>query len=125
MNQLAILSITADTLQIIRKFINNSELPMQTIQTYLYITKHGEVPLSDLEKVTGLSQSAVSRNVAKLGQGLTARDPGFGLVEAYEDPNFRRRKLVRLTPRGKALAQEVANVLGPRLAKLLKKERAA
>ena len=65
--------------------------------------------LSTLIEVSGKSQAAISRNVAKLGNGLTMADAGARLIEAYEDPSFRRRKLVKLTAlgrecRGKLLA---------------------
>jgi DNA-binding MarR family transcriptional regulator len=64
--------------------------------------------MEDIQKRVGVGQSSISRHCSRLGPGLTPRDPGWGLVEAYEDPEYRRRKLVQLTPRGKVLIQEIA-----------------
>jgi hypothetical protein len=41
-----------------------------------------------------------------LGQG-SPKEPGMGLVEAYEDAYFRRRKIVRITQKGSALMEKV------------------
>lgn len=62
--------------------------------------------MQDLIELVGVSQSSVSRHIDRLARGRP-REPGFGLVEAYEDPDYRKRKLVRLTPRGQALVVEL------------------
>jgi len=84
------------------------DLQCQTVSTFLHLAMARELPMQDLEKRTGLSQSSVSRNVAKLGIGMSPSEPGLGLVEAYEDPHYRRRKLVRMTARGTLFAKELA-----------------
>lgn len=63
--------------------------------------------MQEIEKQTGWSQAAVSRNVAKLGIGITEGRPGSKLVEAFEDPTYRRRKIVRLTRKGRELSDEL------------------
>lgn len=95
----------------IREKTENPELQVVSAQILLEIAQRAETPMVDLEKATDLSQAAVSRNVAKLGQGLSLKEPGPGLVEAYEDPEYRRRKLVRLSPRGKQVMQELSTLL--------------
>lgn len=84
----------------------------QTLQIFLTICLHGgEMPQQELEKQTGWAQSAVSRNIAKLGNGLTVGEQGARLVEAYEDPEWRRRKLVRLTTLGRRVAERLETVM--------------
>lgn len=84
----------------------------QTLQIFVVICLHGgEVPMQEIQRVTGLAQSAVSRNVAKLGSGLTAEEVGAGLIEAFEDPAWRRRKIVRLTALGRKVAEQLDGLM--------------
>jgi DNA-binding MarR family transcriptional regulator len=62
--------------------------------------------MQDLQDILNMSQSSVSRNVALLSIG-TISNPGPRLIEAFEDPEYRRRKHVRLTARGKKLFDEI------------------
>lgn len=96
-----------------REFVGNVDVPAQHIQLFLYVAERGgkEVPLADLIKLVGTDQSAVSRAVAKLGPGVNPREPGYGLLTFYEDPEYRRRKLVDLTPRGKALLGDLEKIV--------------
>lgn len=96
---------------------NSPTMPGQQIATYLHVATHGEVPQADLEAATGVAQSSVSRNVAILGAGLSSEEPGYRLLRSYEDPHYRRRKLVNLTEKGEALAWVLAaTTAGERMA---------
>lgn len=64
----------------------------------------------DLIGLLDLSNAAVSRNVNILGTG-TPKEPGWGLVEAYEDAYWRRRKLVRLTQKGRTLMEHMVDAV--------------
>ena len=83
----------------------------QSMAVLLKVAKH-ELPLkmAEIAEELGLSQSTVSRNVAYLGDWNRHKQKGHQLVEAYEDPNERRRKLVRLTPKGKRFMTGLANI---------------
>lgn len=59
----------------------------------------------------GISKSSVSRNVAALSQLHRLGRPGHNLVEAYEDPEDRRNKRVRLTSKGRAVALRLAELV--------------
>ena len=85
----------------------NPTMPLQQVRTFLHVALHGEVPQASLEEATGVEQSSVSRNVALLGPGLSPAEPGYGLIESLPDPWNRKRNLVRLTQRGKALAWDI------------------
>lgn len=87
------------------------DIPTSQVLTLLHIADRGEMPLGDLEKLTGVTQSSVSRNVARLGPGRNPDDPGFGLVDLFEDPYYRRRKLVRLNAKGKQLMARLEGLL--------------
>ena len=83
-----------------------ADLGSVTILCFLQIAMHRELPMFDLIKLLGVSNAAVSRNITLLGAG-TPRDPGMGLVEAYEDAYYRRRKLVRVTQKGSILMDHI------------------
>lgn len=90
------------------KHTGRADTPMQQIVTFATVAYAGdEIPMQDLIGNTGVEQSAVSRNVAVLGQGRMPGSAGYGLVEAYEDPYHRRRKMVRLTAQGKRLMAQL------------------
>lgn len=109
-------------LSAIQKFLDVSDIPTQQVMTFLFVAEKGEAVMGDLAEATGVAQSSVSRNVARLGNGLSPSEPGYGLLEAFEDPYYRKRKLVKLTPRGKELVKAIDNV-GVKLALVGKPER--
>jgi DNA-binding MarR family transcriptional regulator len=95
----------------------HTELPrLETQQQLMLITLYtmGEVSQADLPKYVGCQRSAVSRNIARLGDGekpLEVRGPGW--VEAYADLSDRRNNFVRLTARGKEVLQKAAREVEP------------
>jgi DNA-binding MarR family transcriptional regulator len=94
-------------LDAMRGFLGTSDIPLQQVLTFAHVADRQELPMADLIDLTGVGQSSVSRNVAALSSTRGVREPGYGLVEAYEDPAYRRRKLVKLTARGRALVAEI------------------
>ena len=91
----------------------NIEAQQQLLLLALYGAPSG-ISQQDLPKYTGVQKSSNSRNIARLGDGerpLIERGPGW--VESFEDPADRRNKLVRLTPRGRALLERVAEEVAP------------
>jgi DNA-binding MarR family transcriptional regulator len=49
--------------------------------------------------------------VAALGKWHKLGEPGLDLVEAVEDPIERRRKIMFLTPKGRAQVQEILSAM--------------
>lgn len=77
------------------------------LRLLLSLRIHGELPQQDLSEFAGVERSAISRNIAKLGQGEKPLiKAGPNLVESYEDIHNRRLKNVRLTPKGKAFVDD-------------------
>ncbi len=69
----------------------------------------GEMPMEEMSKVSGTSPSSITRIAVRLGPG-DKREVGLGWIEAFEDPDWRRRKLVRLTPKGRATVEQLAGI---------------
>lgn len=109
LNTTALLRACADTINVLREETGNEKLTAQMLVTYLAVAVRKEVPLNELPKLARTSGSAMSRNVWNiLGPG-TPKEPGPNLIVAEADPYDRKRKLVQLTPRGKAVADKIVD----------------
>ena len=85
-----------------RKF--DTQIEAQAIAVFLFVAVHGGkegVAMQTISEELDISQSSVSRNAYKLGDINRHKKIGVGLLETFEDPMERRRKLVRLTSKGK------------------------
>jgi len=85
-----------------RKF--DTQIEAQAIAVFFYVAIHGGkegVSMQTISEELDIAQSSVSRNVYKLGDINRHKKIGIGLLETFEDPMERRRKLVRLTSKGK------------------------
>ena len=94
-----------------RKF--DSHMESQTIAVFFYVCQYGAVDgvsMKNISKELGLAQSTVSRNCYKLSDKIKEK-PGIGLLQSFEDPTERRRKLVRLTPRGKRVHSTLSELV--------------
>lgn len=98
-------------LTIIQDVTGNRELTALASTVLLHIATHDEMPIADLQGLCGCTHAAISRILAKLSQGLTPDAPGAKLIEYYEDPYYRARKLVKLSPKGKEMAKKLSKVL--------------
>lgn len=89
------------------------ELQTQTVVCFLMIAEAREdMPMRDLQAALGMPSSSTLRDVAALSKHHRLGRPGLDLVEAYEDLNDRRFKLVRLTPKGKAFRSRIIALMG-------------
>lgn len=99
-------------LDVLQDYTENREITALAIQILLHVATRDEIPMAELSKLCGCTHAAVSRTLAKLAQGLNPDVPGAKLLDYYEDPYFRARKLVRLSPKGKDMAKALLKVLG-------------
>jgi DNA-binding MarR family transcriptional regulator len=91
----------------------NDELQMQAMAVFLYVAyRHpNPVPQVEIEKNVGLTQTTTSRNVGYWAKGAAKMEKGYGMFAVEEDPYYRKRKLITLTPKGQALAGKVSSTL--------------
>jgi DNA-binding MarR family transcriptional regulator len=85
-----------------RKF--DTQIEAQAIAVFLFVAVHGGkdgVAMQTISENLDIAQSSVSRNVYKLSDINRHKKTGIGLLEAFEDPMERRRKIVRLTAKGR------------------------
>lgn len=80
----------------------DGEMPLQQFHCFLLIAAAEEgLSLSDLAKKADIGLATASRYVAALGKINRHREEGLKLIEAFENPMERRKKIIRLTPKGK------------------------
>jgi len=88
-----------------------SDCPIHFLGVFAALVTHGgEMPMQELARATGRSGSSITRAVVKLGAG-SSRAPGYCWLEAREDPQWRRRKLVRLTEQGRQVARSLLDLV--------------
>lgn len=79
-----------------------AEMPLQQLHCLLVIAQAPDgLSLTDLATKVGISLATASRYVAALGKQNRHRAEGLLLVEAFEDPMERRKKIIRLTSKGR------------------------
>lgn len=80
----------------------DAEMPIQQLHCLLLIAQVEEgLSLSDLAKKAGIGLATASRYVAALGKMNRHREEGLKLIESFENPMERRKKIIRLTHKGK------------------------
>ena len=87
------------------------DLPIQYALSFLTIAQNEGLSIRDLSERLGIAQSSASRNVAALSRWHSFGKAGHDLVQAEEDPRERRRKIITLTDKGRALATELSALI--------------
>jgi len=89
------------------------DLPIQYALSFLTIAQNEGLSIRDLSERLGIAQSSASRNVAALSKWHSFGKAGHDLIQAEEDPRERRRKIITLTDKGRALASDLADLIQP------------
>ena len=91
--------------------IMDREVPGQVVSTFLYIASHNPCHKQKLEQDLGFTTASASRNSDWLSEWHRLRKRGLGLITKERDECNRRRILLRLTPKGEALARQLEEIL--------------
>jgi DNA-binding MarR family transcriptional regulator len=89
----------------------DSDMPLQMAATFVMVANNEGITMKDLGQRLGMAQSTCSRNVAALSKVHRLNKPGHDLLYATEDPAERRRKIVKLTPKGKRVAESILEIM--------------
>lgn len=115
-NALTVINKLILTLEEFRKL--DGEMPVQTALTFLLVAKYQTKPdgfsIKDVASMLGVSTAAASRNVSKLTEHGVKSVGGHGLVITAEDPLFRVRKLINLTPKGERVMRSLEELINER-----------
>ena len=88
------------------------EMPGQVVSCFLYVASHDGCHKQAMEQELGLTTASSSRNTDILSKGRLGRGAkGLDLITKEVDPSNRRRQTLKLTPRGRALAQQMKTII--------------
>ena len=90
------------------------EIPAQAVTVLLYVASHNPCHKQAIEEDQELTTSSCSRMIDLLNKGYGrggVKTPGLGLIEKYSDPSNGRRFLLRLTPEGEDLVDQIKDTL--------------
>jgi DNA-binding MarR family transcriptional regulator len=103
-----------------------SEMPLQQLHCLLVIAQAKDgLSLTEIASKVGISLATASRYVAALGKQNRHREEGLLLIESFEDPMERRKKIIRLTAKGRTAINKLVGDLNADIpkGKLLDGER--
>lgn len=84
------------------------DMTLQQLHCLLVISTEPEgTSLTNIANRVGITLATASRYVSALGKMDRHHREGLKLVESFEDPMERRKKIIRLTPKGKAFINRV------------------
>lgn len=84
------------------------EMPGQCVSTFLYVASHDGCHKQAIEDALALSTAASSRNTDLLSTGrIGNRRSGLELISKEYDPMNRRRQIMRLTPKGRQVINQM------------------
>ena len=89
----------------------DKEIPAQVIATFLYVASHDDCAKVDLEKALAFSSASGSRNTDWLSEFHRLNKAGLGLLIKYRDPTNRRKQIVKLSPKGRILVNQLKQIL--------------
>lgn len=87
------------------------QVEIQQLETLLYVAVEGQVGQQDVGTRLHLTKAAASRNVDALSSWTPKKLKGPGFVDADDDPQNRRYKVVRITPQGQKFVSDLVGLL--------------
>jgi DNA-binding MarR family transcriptional regulator len=90
-----------------------SRLPMTSyIVAFLAVARHENESVDYYAKICGCSSGAMSKRLSELGETSSRdRKAGYGLLENPFNPLDRRLRMIKLSAKGRALAQQIVNAM--------------
>lgn len=86
-------------------------MPLQLAYTFILCAIYEGESIGDIARRAGFALSTTSRHVLDLGEFDRKKGPGYKLVETRIDPMELRKKSIHLTPKGRALLNQIINTM--------------
>jgi DNA-binding MarR family transcriptional regulator len=86
-------------------------MPLQYVTAFLHVARDEGHNIAWYADKVGISQSLMSRHMADLGDVDRYHNEGFGLIEQFNDPYDKRFRLLRLSPKGWGIANQIVRAL--------------
>ena len=103
--------IVFKAIELVRDLAPDGNMPLQALQCFLYVCSHDKCHKSRMEQDMGLSTASGSRNTDYLCAQNRFKVAGLNLITKEVDPLNRRRSILRLTPLGVHIKNELLNEL--------------
>jgi len=87
-----------------------THLYVHHVQVFMEVATHGRRSYEEIATALSVSPSSVSRIAQSLSDTHRHGTPGHGLVDIERDATMGRRFVLTLSPKGKALARQIANL---------------
>ena len=87
-------------------------VPTQLVQAFLAVALHEGMTLTDIAEKLDTNMSTASRQLLDLGERNRKLEPGYQLVDRNVDAMNLRINRYTLTPKGKLLAKQLAEICG-------------
>lgn len=107
---------TNPTIERLLKAINllrllDREMPAQVIASFLYVASHDNCHKQAMEEELSMTVASGSRNTDWLSKYHRLNKPGLNLITKEADPTDRRRQILKLTPKGHELVNQLQEIL--------------
>jgi DNA-binding MarR family transcriptional regulator len=79
----------------------------EEIEIFMMVATTEGLCMSDIGSALGFAVSTASRYFKNLSDIRSKTEPGYGLLYNYRDPQNNRRRLVVLSPKGRALYERI------------------
>lgn len=86
-------------------------IPTQQLQAFIEVATNEGLTLTELADRLGTNVSTASRQLLDLGERNRKMEPGYGLVHRETDPMNLRVNRYTLTPKGRLLVKELADIM--------------
>jgi len=103
--------IVFKAIELVRDLATDGNMPLQALQCFLYVCSHDKCHKSRMEQDMGLSTASGSRNTDYLCAQNRFKVAGLNLITKEVDPLNKRRIVLRLTPLGVRIKNELLNEL--------------
>lgn len=85
----------------------SGDMPIAQAYCLLLIALYEGLSLKDLAQRADIGMASASRYVSMFSSMTRPGEAGLGLVEAVEDPMERRKKIIKLTPKGRTAVTKI------------------
>ena len=103
--------IVFKAIELVRDLATDGNMPLQALQCFLYVCSHDKCHKSRMEQDMGLSTASGSRNTDYLCAQNRFKVAGLNLITKEVDPLNKRRTILRLTPLGIRVKNDLMNEL--------------
>lgn len=86
-------------------------IPLQYVWSFLLVASEEGLSVDEYAERAGVQQSVMSRHLLDIGDRNRHMDEGFGLVSSRPNPLNMRKSEIYLTPKGRAVANNIIRLL--------------